>query len=80
MISTPDLKGTRSRLADWLELCALFTQRGAGEADLASVLRLTSDDHRERQADETGHIVEEEILDADNDETMDRVSEEIAHR
>lgn len=80
MISSPDLAETRSRLADWLELRALFSGHGAGDADLRSVARLTSDEHRDREMDEAGDILEEEILDRDVDETLSRVAEEIEHR
>jgi hypothetical protein len=69
MISSPDLKASRSRIADWLELRALFSEHGAGAADVASVLRLASDDHRLREVDETGSVVEEEITDIDTEET-----------
>lgn len=80
MISSPDLAETRSRLADWLELRALFSEHGAGDADLRSIARLTSDDHRDREVDEVGDIVEEEILDQGVEDTLSRVAEEIAHR
>ena len=80
MISSPDLANSRSRLADWLELRALFSNHGAGEADLASVARLTSDDHREREVDETGSLADEEILESDLEDTIVRVSEEIGER
>ncbi len=62
MISSPDMRNSRSRLADWLELRALFGERGAGEADLASVLRLASDDHRDREVDDTGEVIEDRPL------------------
>lgn len=80
MISSPDLTDTRSRLADWLELRTIFSNNGAGEADLLSVARLTSDDHRDRESDEFGVVVEEEILDQGPEEILARVSEEIGHR
>jgi len=80
MIASPDLSNSRSRLADWLELRALFANQGAGEADFASVSRLTSDDHRDRQIDETGVAVEDEILEGGIEETMICVSEEIGQR
>jgi hypothetical protein len=80
VISSPDLTDTRSRLADWLELQAIFSANGAGEADLINIARLTSDDHRDREIDETGAIVEEEILDQWIEEILARVSEEVGHR
>src|SRR5690242_20378755 len=80
MIASPDLADSRSRLADWLEVRAIFSSHGAGEADIASVARLTSDDHRDREVDESGAVVEEEILDASVEEHLARVSEEIGYR
>jgi len=80
MISSPDLMNSRSRLADWVELRALFSDHGAGEADLASIGRLTSDNHRDREVDETGSVTEEEILESDLEETLVRVSEEVGER
>jgi hypothetical protein len=80
MIASPDLTNTRSRLADWLELRALFSNHGAGEADLASIARLTSDDHRDREIDEAGTVTEDEILELGLEETIARVSEEAGER
>jgi len=80
VISSPDLTDTRSRLADWLELRAVFSNNGAGEADLLSIARLTSDDHRDREVDELGIVVEEEILDQQPEAILARVSDEIGHR
>jgi hypothetical protein len=80
MIASPDLTNSRSILADWIELRAVVSVHGAGEADLASVARLTSDEHRERLADESGHVAEEEILDGAIEEVLVRVSEEIGYR
>src|SRR5262249_40046779 len=42
--------------------------------------RLTSDEHRERLADESGDVAEEEILDDAIEEVLVRVSEEIGYR
>lgn len=80
MISSPDLTNTRSRLADWLELRAIFSNNGAGEADLLSIARLTSDDHRDREIDDSGAVLEEEILDQEPESVLARVSDEIGHR
>jgi len=80
MISSPDLAASRSRLADWLELRALFSNHGSGEADIASIARLTSDDHRDREIDESGGIAEEEILESGLEEAISRVSEEVGER
>jgi hypothetical protein len=80
VISSPDLTDTRSRLADWLELRAVFSNNGAGEADLLSIARLTSDDHRDRESDESGIVVEEEILDREPEQVLARVSDEVGHR
>jgi hypothetical protein len=80
MIFSPDPAASRSCLADWLELRALFIKNGAGEADIASLLRLSSDDHRDRESDETGIIVEDEILEGDLEATLERIFTEISSR
>ncbi len=80
MIASPDLSVSRSRLADWLELLALFSPHGAGEANLASVARLNSDEHRDRETDAAGEIVEDEILDSDIEEAQSRTADEIGDR
>jgi hypothetical protein len=80
MITSPDLEASRSRLGDWLELCALFSPHGAaGQAEVASVARLASDEHREIQKDD-GQLVEPEILETDLEENLDRIAEEIFSR
>lgn len=77
MISSPDTAASRSLLADWLEVETLFSQHGAGQADIAKLVRLTSDTHRDREADDDGVIVEEEIADPELEEISDRISAEI---
>src|SRR5687767_4034489 len=79
MITAPDLGATRSRLADWFELSAIFAQYGSGRSDIASVARLESDDHRELRRDD-GEILEPDILETDLEENLDRVAEEIDFR
>ena len=79
MISAPDLESTRSCLADWFELCAIFSQHGSGRSDIASVARLESNDDRELQRDD-GELLEAGILEIDLEENLDRVAEEIDFR
>jgi hypothetical protein len=80
MISSPDLVASRSRLADWLELRASFSRHGAGEADITSIWRLNSEERRDVDADETGAIVEPEIIEEGLEFLLARVAEEIAFR
>jgi hypothetical protein len=80
MISSPDLAASRSRLADWLELRAILSQHGAGEADIASIWRFNSEERRDRDADEAGIVVEAEIVDDELDFLLARVSEEVHFR
>jgi hypothetical protein len=80
MISSPDLVASRSSLADWLELRALFSQHGAGEADISSIWRLTSEERRDREPDDAGLVAESEIIDDELDSLLARVSEEVRFR
>jgi hypothetical protein len=79
MISSPDLAASRSRVADWIELKALFSN-SAGEANIANLARLASDDQRQREIDEHGELVESEIVDNDIQQLSERVTEEIGFR
>lgn len=78
MISSPGPDATRSALADWLELTAFLRERTVGSGDLDSLLRLYSDNDRERiNGDEP---LEEEIAETKREALIARVAEEISFR
>jgi hypothetical protein len=80
VISSPDPLQTRSVLADWIELTALFRGRAAGVGDLDSLSRINSDHDRERTFLGDGLALEDEIAEIDREQLSSRVSDEIGFR
>jgi hypothetical protein len=80
VINSPDPLSTRSLLADWIELTSFVRQRPAGAGDLESLLRLSSDDDRERVLLIAGIVVEEEIAETRREALLSRVAEELDFR
>lgn len=79
MIISPSPDASRSALADWLELTAVLRNRAVGSGDLESLLRLNSDNDRERIA-AGEEPLEEEIAETRRDALLARVAEEIGFR
>lgn len=79
MIASPDPSASRSALADWLELTAFLCGRAAGSGDLDSLLRLNSDNDRER-IPAPGEPLEEEIAETKREALQSRVAEEVGFR
>ena len=80
MIKSPDPLATRSVLADWIELTCFVRKHGVGEGDLDSLLRLASDNDRERIQLSAGVVLEEEIAETFREALTSRVAEELAFR
>ena len=79
MIIAPDPSSSRSALADWIEITAFLRGRAAGAGDLDSLLRLNSDNDRERPL-AGSQVVEEEIAETPREDLALRVADEIGFR
>ena len=80
MISSPDLASSRSRLADWLEIRALFSSQGAGQATIASLFRTWADESHILEPDEDGEVLDAEILNSSLEDASSRIAEEVSWR
>lgn len=80
MISGPDLEAPRSCLADWLEVCALFSAHGAGQATISSLFRKSGDEGHFVEPDEDGESFDVEIMNNDLEDVSVRIAEEIGLR
>ena len=80
MIAGPDLAAPRSLLADWLEICALFSPHGAGQATISSLFRTSGDEEHFLEPDEDGESLDVEIINRDLENISDRIAEEIGSR
>jgi len=80
MISGPDLAAPRSRLADWLEIRALFSPHGAGQATISSLFRTSGDEEHFLEPDEDGEILDVEIMNSELEAISVRIAEEIGSR
>ncbi|MGH8531523.1 MAG: hypothetical protein ACREV1_02055 [Gammaproteobacteria bacterium] len=80
MISGPDLAAPRSHLADWLEICAVFSPHGAGQANISSLYRKSGDEDHFFEPDEDGEILDAEIVNRDLEDNSDRIADEVGSR
>lgn len=80
MISGPDLAASRSRLADWLEIRALLSPRGAGQSTIASLFRTSADESHFFEPDEDGDILDIEIMNSELEDVSSRIAEEVGLR